>query len=31
MVEGPEIKIEPVGIRRLPAELAQAKRQGGDD
>jgi len=30
MVEGPEIKIEPVGIRRLPSAVAQVKRQGGD-
>jgi hypothetical protein len=28
MVEGPEIEIEPVGIRRLPTEVAQVK--GGD-
>jgi hypothetical protein len=25
MVEGPEIQIEPVGIRRLPTKVAQAK------
>jgi hypothetical protein len=30
IVEGPEIKIEPVGIRRLPPEIAQVKRHGGD-
>jgi hypothetical protein len=28
MVEGPEIQIEPVGIRRLPMKVAQV--QGGD-
>jgi hypothetical protein len=25
MVEGPEIQIEPVGIRRLSTEVAQAE------
>jgi hypothetical protein len=25
MVEGPEIRIEPVGIRRLPTEIAQVE------
>jgi hypothetical protein len=30
MVEGPEIEIEPVGVRRLPAEVAQGKRRSGD-
>jgi hypothetical protein len=28
MVDGPEIEIEPVGIRRLPTAVAQVK--GGD-
>jgi hypothetical protein len=28
MVEGPEIKIEPIGIRRLPTGVAQVA--GGD-
>jgi hypothetical protein len=28
MVDGPEIQIEPVGIRRLPAGIAQV--EGGD-
>jgi hypothetical protein len=30
LVEGPEIAIQPVGIRRLPSEVAQVKRHGGD-
>ena len=30
LVEAPEIAIQPVGIRRLPAEVAQVKRRGGD-
>jgi hypothetical protein len=30
LVEGPEIVIQPVGIRQLPTEVAQVKRQGGD-
>jgi hypothetical protein len=25
MVEGPEIKIEPVGIRQLPTKVAQVE------
>lgn len=30
LVEGPEIAIQPVGIRWLPSDVAQVKRQGGD-
>jgi hypothetical protein len=30
LVKGPEIAIQPVGVRRLPSEVAQVKRHGGD-
>lgn len=30
MVEVPEIRIEPVGVRRLPPEVARVERRGDD-
>ncbi|MFC5108307.1 hypothetical protein [Kibdelosporangium philippinense] len=30
LVEGPEIEIRPVAIRRLPSAIAQVNRRGGD-
>jgi hypothetical protein len=29
LVEGPEIMIQPVGVRRLPSGVAQVKRRDG--